>query len=146
MNFTLEVKHNLTAQMRGLRINFLVHHSLKTQVFSKKQFQSEGVFAVSSQMFTLSRDMPSLFFPLPAAGKMKLLSQAGLFHRGLLRLCIAALCIQLVSSGNQSSRGQTGGCQTPPDQPRSPGELIMAPGQQPARPERVQFKGKPERA
>ncbi|KAM8864670.1 chemokine-like protein TAFA-4 isoform 3-T3 [Spinachia spinachia] len=33
------------------------------------------------------------------------------FHWGLLLLCAAALCSQLVSTGNRSSRGQTGSSQ-----------------------------------
>lgn len=41
-------------------------------------------------------------------------------HWGLLLLCTAAFCSQLVATGNQSSRGQRGRCQTQADQPNSP--------------------------
>lgn len=37
-------------------------------------------------------------------------------HWGLLLLCIAAFCSQLVATGNQSSGGPSGRCQTHPDQ------------------------------
>lgn len=48
------------------------------------------------------------------AGKM-----ARPLHWGLLLLCIACFCSQLVATGNQSSRGQTGRSQTQPDQSQS---------------------------
>uniref|UniRef100_G3NGU1 TAFA chemokine like family member 3 n=1 Tax=Gasterosteus aculeatus aculeatus TaxID=481459 RepID=G3NGU1_GASAC len=42
---------------------------------------------------------------------MKLHMSAGPLHWGLLLLCIVGWCSQLVSTGNQSSRGQTGSSQ-----------------------------------
>lgn len=53
------------------------------------------------------------------AGKMKLNILARPLHLGLLFLCMVGFCSQLVSTGNQSSRGQTGRCQTQPDHSRS---------------------------
>lgn len=53
-----------------------------------------------------------LFF---STGKMKLNMLARPLHWGLLLLCIVSLCSPLVSTGNRSSRGQTGRCQTQPD-------------------------------
>ncbi|XP_031700150.1 chemokine-like protein TAFA-2 isoform X1 [Anarrhichthys ocellatus] len=47
----------------------------------------------------------------PSRGDMKLNILAGPLHWGLLLLCIVGLCSQLVSTGNQSSRGQTGSLQ-----------------------------------
>lgn len=95
-----------------------VQNKKKKKVFLKEQLLSEGVATVTSQALTLYRNSQTPLFL--CAEKMKLATLVGPLHWGLLHLCIAGLCIQLVSSGNQSSRGQTGGCQTPPDQPRSP--------------------------
>lgn len=54
------------------------------------------------------------------AGKMRLNILARPLHLGLLALCIAVLCSEPVSAGNQSSRGQTGECQTQPDRLQPP--------------------------
>ncbi|XP_018529965.1 chemokine-like protein TAFA-4 [Lates calcarifer] len=54
---------------------------------------------------------PILFLNNPSRGNMKLNILAWPLHWGLLLLCILSLCSQLVSTGNQSSRGQTGSSQ-----------------------------------
>ncbi|KAK2897369.1 hypothetical protein Q8A73_013749 [Channa argus] len=59
---------------------------------------------------------------------MKLNTLAGPLHWGLLLLC---LCSHLVSTGNQSSRGQTGKCQMQTRPVTHPEGLTMAPGHQP---------------
>lgn len=67
------------------------------------------------------------------AGKMKLNTSARPLHWGLLLLYIAGFCSQQVSTGNQSSRGQTGGCQTQTRPVRFPEGLIRVPGHHPGR-------------
>uniref|UniRef100_A0A3B4VCS5 TAFA chemokine like family member 3 n=2 Tax=Seriola TaxID=8160 RepID=A0A3B4VCS5_SERDU len=62
----------------------------------------------SSGLSCTSITRAELFF---CAGKMELNTSARPLHWGLLIFCIVSLCSQLVSTGNQSSRGQTGSSQ-----------------------------------
>lgn len=63
---------------------------------------------------------------------MHVILSAGPVRWSLLLLCVAGFCSQLVATGNQSSRGQMGRCQTQPDQCQSPrgslGLLVTGPG------------------
>lgn len=55
------------------------------------------------------------FLPLQTDKNMNVIRCVRPSHWGLLLLCTAAFCSQLVATGNQSSRGQRGRCQTQPD-------------------------------
>lgn len=114
---------------------FFLRNHISRVGMTLKAFNKPCYLALSSRTsgLILSVLETSSFFS-HRAGEMKLNILARPIHWGFLLLCIVGFCSQPVSSGNQSSRGQTGRSQTRPGPVTPPEGLIMAPGHQPGRP------------